>query len=56
MVDVAIKLSEELRNPNGPHRCDMIIALTHCRLPNVRLPPFKDRRGTIVDAGLGIGY
>lgn len=34
MVDIARKLSRELRDPNGPHRCDIVIAITHCRLPN----------------------
>lgn len=35
MVDTAIELSKELRDPNGPHKVDLVIALTHCRLPNV---------------------
>ena len=35
MVDTAIELSKELRDPNGEHKVDMIIALTHCRVPNV---------------------
>jgi 5'-nucleotidase len=35
MVDTAIELSKELRDPEGPHKVDLIIALTHCRLPNV---------------------
>lgn len=34
MVEIAKKLSKELRDPNGQHKCDLIIALTHCRLPN----------------------
>lgn len=34
MVSVARRVSKELRNPNGEHRCDLVIALTHCRLPN----------------------
>lgn len=34
MVEVAKKLSGELRDPKGSHKCDLIIALTHCRLPN----------------------
>ncbi|KAJ9115326.1 hypothetical protein QFC24_007035 [Naganishia onofrii] len=34
MVDTAIELSKELRDPKGPHRVDLIIALTHCRVPN----------------------
>lgn len=36
MTETAIELSKELRDPNGPHKVDLIIALTHCRLPNVR--------------------
>lgn len=36
MKDVAIELSKELRDPQGDHRVDIIIALTHCRVPNVR--------------------
>ncbi|MCO5566137.1 hypothetical protein L7F22_019813 [Adiantum nelumboides] len=34
MVEIAKKLSKELRDPDGPHKCDLIVALTHCRLPN----------------------
>ncbi|TXT08774.1 hypothetical protein VHUM_02902 [Vanrija humicola] len=34
MKDVAIELSQLLRDPEGEHRVDLIIALTHCRLPN----------------------
>jgi 2',3'-cyclic-nucleotide 2'-phosphodiesterase (5'-nucleotidase family) len=38
MREVALELSKELRDPNGPHRVDIIIALTHSRVPNdVRL-------------------
>lgn len=35
MKEVGIELSKELRDPQGPHRVDIIIALTHCRIPNV---------------------
>lgn len=28
-------MRHRLRDPAGPHKVDMIIALTHCRLPNV---------------------
>lgn len=35
MAETAIGLSKELRDPEGPHKVDLIIALTHCRLPNV---------------------
>lgn len=34
MTSCARLLSEELRDPNGPHKVDLIIAITHCRLPN----------------------
>ncbi|KAG9121475.1 hypothetical protein FRC07_002562 [Ceratobasidium sp. 392] len=34
MADTAKNLSEELRDPNGSHKCDIILALTHARLPN----------------------
>jgi 2',3'-cyclic-nucleotide 2'-phosphodiesterase (5'-nucleotidase family) len=34
MKDVALELSRELRDPNGPHKVDIIIALTHSRVPN----------------------
>lgn len=34
MVSMARKLSMELRDPAGEHRCDLVVALTHCRLPN----------------------
>lgn len=35
MREVALELSKELRDPKGEHRVDIIIALTHCRVPNV---------------------
>lgn len=31
MVEVGLSLSEKLRDPNGEHRCDIVIALTHSR-------------------------
>lgn len=34
MIDVALDLSKELRDPQGEN-CDLVIALTHMRLPNV---------------------
>ncbi|OJA12754.1 hypothetical protein AZE42_07929 [Rhizopogon vesiculosus] len=34
MAQVAIELSKRLRDPNGEYKCDIILALTHCRLPN----------------------
>ncbi|KAF9472767.1 flagellar associated protein [Pholiota conissans] len=34
MKETGIKLSKLLRDSNGEHRCDIIIALTHSRLPN----------------------
>lgn len=38
MNEVAIELSKELRDPKG-EAVDVIIALTHCRVTNVRPPP-----------------
>lgn len=35
MKEVGLELSELLRDPNGPYRVDIIIALTHSRVPNV---------------------
>ncbi|EMD38646.1 hypothetical protein CERSUDRAFT_113824 [Gelatoporia subvermispora B] len=38
MAEVGIKLSKRLRDPEGEHKCDIVIALTHARVPNdVRL-------------------
>lgn len=34
MVSIAKNTSRLLRDPQGPHRCDIIVALSHCRLPN----------------------
>ncbi|KAH9853979.1 Metallo-dependent phosphatase [Lenzites betulinus] len=34
MAEVAIDLSKRLRDPEGEHKCDIIIALTHARVPN----------------------
>ncbi len=31
MAQVAIDLSKRLRDPEGEHKCDIIIALTHAR-------------------------
>jgi 2',3'-cyclic-nucleotide 2'-phosphodiesterase (5'-nucleotidase family) len=42
MVDTAMELSKELRDPKGEHKVDMIIALTHCRVPNVSLASWKN--------------
>lgn len=33
-VKTAKDLSKELRDPEGPHRVDLVIALTHMRIPN----------------------
>lgn len=35
MADTAKDLSKRLRDPEGEHRVDIIIALTHARVPNV---------------------
>ncbi|KIJ34629.1 hypothetical protein M422DRAFT_213016 [Sphaerobolus stellatus SS14] len=34
MAEIAINLSKKLRDPAGEWRCDLVIALTHSRLPN----------------------
>ncbi|EJC99583.1 Metallo-dependent phosphatase [Fomitiporia mediterranea MF3/22] len=34
MAEVAMELSQLLRNPDGEYQCDLIIALTHSRIPN----------------------
>ncbi|OSD02817.1 Metallo-dependent phosphatase [Trametes coccinea BRFM310] len=34
MAEVALDLSERLRDPEGEYKCDIIIALTHARVPN----------------------
>ncbi|KAL0071665.1 hypothetical protein AAF712_001522 [Marasmius tenuissimus] len=34
MQETGIELSKRLRDPEGEYKCDLIIALTHCRLPN----------------------
>ncbi|TFL07384.1 Metallo-dependent phosphatase [Pterulicium gracile] len=34
MAETGLQLSKDLRDPEGEHRCDLIIALTHCRIPN----------------------
>jgi 2',3'-cyclic-nucleotide 2'-phosphodiesterase (5'-nucleotidase family) len=33
-VKVADELSAMLRDPKGPHKVDIVIALTHMRVPN----------------------
>lgn len=33
-IQIAKDLSRELRDPEGPHHVDLIIALTHMRVPN----------------------
>lgn len=37
MREVGLELSKLLRDPAGPYRVDIIIALTHSRVPNVSL-------------------
>ncbi|KAG6333825.1 hypothetical protein ID866_5257 [Astraeus odoratus] len=34
MADTAKELSQILRKPDGEYKCELILALTHCRLPN----------------------
>lgn len=33
-IQVAKDLSRQLRDPNGAHHVDLVIALTHMRIPN----------------------
>ncbi|GBC00114.1 hypothetical protein RclHR1_03750013 [Rhizophagus clarus] len=33
-ITVGKELAAQLRDPNGPYAVDLVIALTHCRLPN----------------------
>ena len=33
-IQVAKDLSRQLRDPNGAHHVDLVIALTHMRVPN----------------------
>ncbi|EIW81814.1 Metallo-dependent phosphatase [Coniophora puteana RWD-64-598 SS2] len=33
-TEVGLELSKVLRDPAGPHKCDMVFALTHARIPN----------------------
>lgn len=35
MKETALELSKELRDPRGRYRVEVVIALTHCRVPNV---------------------
>ncbi|KZP23699.1 Metallo-dependent phosphatase [Athelia psychrophila] len=34
MAETGKALSKKLRDPEGEYKCDLIIALTHCRVPN----------------------
>lgn len=34
MKETGLSLSELLRDPQGDHRCDLVIALTHSRVSN----------------------
>lgn len=36
MAQTGMELSQRLRDPSGEHKVDVIIALTHSRVPNVR--------------------
>ncbi len=47
MKTVALDLSKQLRDPDGPHKCDIIVALTHSRSVLCLFP-----RGP-TDTGLG---
>lgn len=58
MKDAGLELSKRLRDPSGEYRCDIIIALTHARVPNdIQLakdlfalsPTFQDQTPTFVN-------
>ncbi|GJE86791.1 bifunctional metallophosphatase/5'-nucleotidase [Phanerochaete sordida] len=34
MAEVGVELSKCLRDPAGAHKCDLVLALTHARIPN----------------------
>ncbi|TRM59377.1 Metallo-dependent phosphatase-like protein [Schizophyllum amplum] len=34
MAEVGLDLSRKLRDPDGEHKCDIVLALTHARIPN----------------------
>ncbi|THU76170.1 Metallo-dependent phosphatase [Dendrothele bispora CBS 962.96] len=34
LVEAGLELSKRLRDPAGEYKCDLILALTHCRLPH----------------------
>lgn len=35
MAETGLELSKLLRDPDGKYRCDIILALTHCRFVNL---------------------
>jgi hypothetical protein len=37
MKESGLQLSRLLRDPSGEYRCDIIIALTHCRFVDCRI-------------------
>lgn len=43
MREVGLELSQKLRDPNGEYRVDIIIALTHSRVPNVSVRAERNR-------------
>jgi hypothetical protein len=55
MKETAIELSKELRDPEGEHRVEVVIALTHCRVPNVSPWLWEGGRQRLEDFGAGVG-
>ncbi len=49
MRETALELSRELRDPKGEHRVEVIIALTHCRVPNVSCNVDESSRDSLLE-------
>ncbi|KAL4253855.1 5'-nucleotidase family protein [Abortiporus biennis] len=63
VAEVGLDLSKRLRDPNGEYKCDIIIALTHARIPNdivfakalaAHSPGVQDKEGTANKHGVDI--
>ncbi|EKM55738.1 uncharacterized protein PHACADRAFT_95531 [Phanerochaete carnosa HHB-10118-sp] len=63
MVEVSVELSKRLRDPNGEHKCDVIFALTHARIPsdvklakdlNAHSPAVQDQNSTATKHGVDL--
>ncbi|KAJ3522883.1 hypothetical protein NM688_g8808 [Phlebia brevispora] len=63
MAQIGMELSKKLRDPHGEYKCDIIIALTHSRIPNdialakalsANSPAVQDENGTASKHGIDI--